>query len=149
MCSTHTIGAEGVNENSIHYSSIAEEINISDIIAREISQKGISCESTIGKPLGDQLYMLYNSNIAICPQGAATVKYIGLLGIPTFSHGPLNLDKQFNALAGSNFKESGFIISSMFIEPEYPVPEQVAPCNGMSENPIPDPIILLISIRVT
>jgi hypothetical protein len=137
MCSTHTIGAEGVNENSIHYSSIAEEINISDIIAREISQKGISCESTIGKPLDDQLYMLYNSNIAICPQGAATVKYIGLLGIPTFSHGPLNLDKQFNALAGSNFKESGFIMSSMFIEPEYPVPEQVAPSNAISlkENP--------------
>lgn len=83
--------------------------------------------------------MLYNSNIAICPQGAATIKYVGLLGIPTFSHGPLNLDKQFNALAGSNFnlagsnfKESSFIVSSIFIEPKYPVPEQVAPSNAIS-----------------
>lgn len=137
MCSTHSIGPENINEKSVHYTSLAEEICTSDIILREITRKGISCISTVGKSLEEQLCLLYNSNIAICPQGSASIKYMGLLGIPTFSHGPLNLDKEFNALLSSNFKESGFIMSSFFLESEYPVPEQVSPGDSilLKENP--------------
>jgi hypothetical protein len=137
MCSNHSIGTDNTNENSIHYTSVTEEICMSDIIVREVTKKGILCVSTVGMTLEDQLCTLYNSNIAICPQGSATIKYMGLLGIPTFSHGPLNLDQQFKALLCSNFKESGFIMSSKYIEPEYPVPEQIAPSDSilLKENP--------------
>jgi hypothetical protein len=137
MCSTHIIGSGDKNENSAHYTSTAEEASISDTIVREIARKGIRCVSTVGKSLDEQLCILYNSNIVICPQGSATIKYIGLLGIPTFSHGPLNLDKQFKAIQNSNFKASGYMTSSIFSEWELPVPEQIAPNNSifLQENP--------------
>ena len=116
--------------------SVAEYTQIklhSDIL----DKLGVPWTATHGLPLAEQISIISTFVFAISPILTAKIKYMGLLGLPTLSHGPLDMRRSCLNLFGMEHKLSGPLTSCYYSETSMPVLEHHLTCEKVDTSPAP------------